>query len=277
MIAESGLILSTSRNLGGSPIVEFFTRSGSNGRAWVVGRNDDIGLALFEVIDPAQSFDFVEVAPRPVPQVGEELALLQYPSAGTTLDRRAARVVGVRQDFNTGIFYAQLQDLSVAGAEGGALVDAAGALRGIRMGEQQMVDLGLGRLGEVYAMDVGALSTLVLPQLQTGVSIIKFSSLGGSSPGAPPPIPAIFVGDIAIAGVPAEAGVRLYARAFKSSQPDIWFSTEIADTGRYVLTMSIFVSGYSNANIEFWLDAKQAPQTSLYTPGARTATDLAFP
>lgn len=278
MIDPKGLILTTARNLGPAPIASFATAGGQTGQAWVLGRDDGRDVALLEVIAPTGTYAAVAVSTASAPPVDLDMVMMQYGSSGTTLDRRVARVVGVRQDLNTGIRYIQLQALVAAGAEGGALVDNAAGLRGIRMTEEQMTTLGLGRAGEVYVMANDALNNSVLPQLRSGVLIIiSRPPPAGGEPGAPPAIPAIFSGTITLGGRPPLSETRLYARVTKAGLADIWFSAPLATTGLYVMPLGIIESGYGGAAVEFWALAKKATQTAVYQPGAGSTLNLTFP
>jgi len=243
----------------------------------VIGRDDTLDLAIVDVIAPGGMFDILEISEAGIPQVDSDAVLLQFIGTGTALDKKTSRVIGIRQDLNTGIRYLQLQGLASVGAQGGAMVDNQGKLTGLRMAESQMVALGVGRPGETYAIDANALINSALPRLEMGVSIINVQSPFENQPGAPPPIPAIFTGSVTQAGVDVPIGERMYASVVKPGQPNLWYSAEIAKTGRYVLSISVFKNGYSNTTVEFWKDASRASQTSIYVSGTTKSTNLQFP
>ena len=276
MIDSRGLILTPSSNLGTAPVAAFITRNGSNGRAWVVGRDDNLDLALLEVINPGQEFDAITIFEGNAPGREAELAMLQFPSAGTVLNTRNTQVVGSRQDI-TGIDYIQLQAFPTAGSQGGAIIDNLGRLRALRMADAHIFRLGIGRAGETWGIDGKALSQLVVPQLQSGVSVINAPPDGRcTNIGRLPGIPAIFKGDIMASGVPVAEGARPYARVTLSGK-ELWFSQIIGNAGRYFITISICGTTFNNANVDFWLNAEQAPQTSIYVAGRTTDTPLTFP
>jgi hypothetical protein len=276
LIGETGRILTTSSNLGSAPIASFITATGATADAWVVGRDDDLDLAILEVISPGQTYSTVDIAVGDPLQQNEELVLLQYTGTGAVVDRKTARVIGSRQDLFTGIQYVQVQALRAAGADGGALIDNTGSLRGLRMSEQHMVDLVIGRPGEVWAVSAESLNNVIVPRLDSGISVINASSTTIAS-GAPPPIPAIFKGTVSAGGVPAAVGNRLYARVIGSSGSEAWFSELIANTGRFVLGISISNSRFNNARVEFWMSSGRAPITSTYVAGRTTELELVIP
>ena len=282
MIASSGLILTTSRNLDSAPVADFLTAEGAVGQAWVIGRDDTIDVALLEVIDPDREYATIEVASVSPPQLDEGLAALFFlATTGTTPNIRNARVIGAVQDLSTGTRYVQIQAIPETGAEGGALIDTEGRLRGLRMTEAQMLKLGLGRAGEVWAMASDVLGGVIVPRLQAGVLEIlppDASATVGEDPGGPPPpVPAIYHGSVTIGGEVPSQSSRLYARVIKSSLPDLWFSQPLDTTGEYIVPVGVTVTGYDNATIEFWTDAKRATQVAVYTPSLAVTLDLTFP
>ena len=282
IIDAGGLILTTGRNLGAAPVADFTTVGGATGQAWVIGRDDTKDVALLQVINPSQTYPALSLATRTTVQINEELASLAFTNAPiAALDKRNSRVVGVRQDLNTGVSYIQVQAVAQAGAEGGVVVDSQGRVRGLRMTETQMVRLGLGRAGEVYVMAAGPLSSIIVPQLQTGFTSILPSDtvIVGNDPGSPPPIPATISGTVTVGGQKPATAIRLYAKVSKAGLPDLWFSREVRpeDDGAYAVAIGITVSGYVGATVQFWTNAQQAPQTALYTPGLFQSIDLVFP
>ena len=276
MISGSGLIITTSSNLGSAPVADFFTDSGVSGQAWAVGRDDELDFALLEVIDPSVEFDFRELLSRLAPVVGAELALLQFPGGGTVIDKRPTRVVGARQDFNTGLTYLQLQAVEVGGAEGAALIDQAGTLQGIRMNSVQIAKLGFARPGEVYAITAESLAAVIVPRLQTGVIIVSKPGEGGGGPGPRPGFPAVFKGEIKIGGEPAPIGSILYARVSKTGRTDVWVSRVLTVEGRYLIPVSVTGTGYSGADVDFFLLSKQSTQRGRFESGASSDLDLTF-
>ena len=277
MISGSGLIITTSSNLGSAPVADFFTDSGVSGQAWAVGRDDDLDFALLEVIDPSVEFDFRELLSRLAPVVGAELALLQFPGGGTVIDKRPTRVVGARQDFNTGLTYLQLQAVEVGGAEGAALIDQAGTLQGLRMNSVQIAKLGFARPGEVYAITAESLAAVIVPRLQTGVIIMsKPGERDGGGPGPRPGFPAVFKGEIKIGGEPAAIGSILYARVSRTGRTDVWVSRVLTVEGRYLIPVSVAGTGYTGADVDFFLLAKRSDQRGRFATGSSSELTLTF-
>ena len=263
-------------------MAEFVNVGGQSGQAWVIGRDDSRDVALLRIANPSQSYQALSLATDTTIQIDEELAVLSFPDAvALTVDKRTTRVVGVRQDLNTGFSYLQIQATPQAGAEGGVLIDSAARIRGLRMAETQMTKLGLGRASEVYAMAAAALSGTLVPQLQNGLTLIlppDSSITAGSNPGGPPPIPATYFGTVAISGEKPSTTVRLYIQVSKAGLPDLWFNNEVkpAAQGEYLIAVGITTPGYDGATIRFWAVAKQADQTAIYSPGSFQTINLTF-
>ena len=283
IIDATGLILTTSRNLGAAPVTEFMTAGGIAGQAWVVGRDDRNDLALLRITSPVQTYTALSLATGTAIQIDEELATLAFSdSAVAPLDKQNTRVVGVRQDLNTGISYLQIQATAQAGAEGGVLIDREGRIRGLRMTETHMTNIGLGRAGEVYAMGASALSGTFLSRLMAGYTDVlppETSVSSGTDPGGPPPIPCVFHGDLTVGGASPSTPVRLYVQISKAGLPDLWFSREVKPEaqGEYLIAVGITAPGYEGATATFWITAKRAVQTDTYTPGAQRMVNLTFP
>lgn len=275
MISASGLILTTSSNLGSAPVVDFFTDAGASGQAWALGRDDDLDFVLLEVVDAA-GFDFREIGSQVAPAVGTELALLQYPGAGSVIDKKPTRVVGARQDFNTGLSYLQLQAVDEDGAEGGALIDNTGTLHGIRMDSTQIAKLGFARPGEVYAITAESLLRIVLPRLEAGVTIINKPDAGDGAPGSRPGFPATFRGAVTIGGESAPIGAILYIRVSREGRADMWIARALTIEGRYLIPVAVIGSGYTGADVDFFLQATQADQGARFEAGASLELDLTF-
>jgi hypothetical protein len=278
MVDPSGRIVTTSLNLGTAPLVEFRTFDGATGLAWVAGRDDNLDLAVLEVLNPGQQYQSAVVSADDPPARNENLVLMHFKSNSVIAEKFNSGVVGSRQDAITGIAYLQLQGFSVGDEDGGAVFDARGHLRGLRMDSDRMITIGIGRIGEVWAMDSFALASSMIPRLQAGVSIINSTAGQCTDLGAPPPIPAIYKGDVSVGGVPAAVGKRMYARTTKTSTgEELWFSQPLANEGRYFLTISICDPSFNNGVVDFWLDSKPTATTTIYSPSAMNVNNLVFP
>ena len=277
MIDAGGKILTTASNLGQSPVASFVTPGGATGQAWVIGRDDDLDMALLGVVSPGQVYDVVLAENSAIPQVGDELGALQYLGVSLTLNRQTTVVAGSRPDLNTGLQFIQMPSQHAPGSEGGAVVDNYGQLRGIRMNPQYISDLGIGFPGESWALTVDGLLNLVIPRLESGVIVIDKSTASGCSPGLFPPIPATYRGDVTIGGQPAPVGSRLYAKVSKRGLQDQWFSIEITEMGEYLLTIGVCQSGFANAPVEFWMNGSASPVMSTWVPATSFPVDLTFP
>jgi hypothetical protein len=277
MIESTGIIVTTSLALGSSPLVSFRTFDGSTGNAWVVGRDDNLDLAVLEVINAGQSFTSIAMHTGNPPERSENLVMMHYQATRFAPDKFNSNVVGSRQDAITGIDYLQMSGFSAGGEQGGAVADANGILRGLRMDSDRMIDIGIGRVGEVWAMDAFALSSAMVPRLKAGISIISTTDGRCTELGAPPPIPAVFKGDITMGGVNLAVGQRVYARITKTSTgQQLWFSQVIANEGRYFITVSICDTSFNAGVVDFWFSAGSTATTSSYNPGAIQTNNLAF-
>lgn len=278
MIDSTGQILTTSEDLGASPLADFSTVDGASGKAWVVGRDDEFGLALLEVISPGQQYAAIESHTGQIPTRNEEIALVHFSGNNVEPEAASTFVVGSRQDSSTGLSYVQYQGISISGEQGGVVVDANGRLRGLRMAVDQVIRIGVGRVGEVWAMDASSLTAAMIPRLKSGISAFDVKDGGCDNLGAPPPIPAIYSGDATLSGQSVTVGERLYARVTKTSTgEDLWFSDLVVEQGRYVLTISICDATFSNSPVEFWLAARMSTQGSSYVSGSTSRPVLVFP
>ena len=161
MIRSTGRILTTSGDLGASPLADF-TIGDVSGQAWVIGRDDDFDLAVLDVIDPQGPYPFVTLKSAPGhPLVNETFTLLQFSNFGSALLSLPTSVLALRPDGN-GIQYIQLQTLPSEGSQGGALVDSQGVVRGLRMSRAQMLELFECVFGE-WAMESQALANQLVP------------------------------------------------------------------------------------------------------------------
>jgi hypothetical protein len=258
VVDSRGLIITTSGNLGDAPVASFTTFKGTTGEAWVIGRDDVLDLALLEVINPGGAFDTIILHEGNPPQRDEDLALLQFPAAGSVLAKVNTRVVGSRQDV-TGVDYLQLQAFALLGAEGGAIVDASGRLRALRMDEQHMINIGIARLNETWAVDAGALSRALIPRLQGGISVINTDN---SCPFGPPPGFVVYKGDMSVGGVPVPVGSRVFGR-ISNGDEEKWFSNLVTVEGRYLVSTNICDKTLDGGVIDFWFATARAPQTGF--------------
>ena len=276
MVDSTGLILSASKNLGSAPVISFTIEGGASGKAWVLGRDDVRDLALFKILNPAPPYKALTISTAVAPTVGSEMAILSYPSARSgSLERLNTRIIGVRQDFNTGAFYVQMQTQSQSGAEGGVLIGNNGDIRGLRMSEAQTIALGFGRAGEVYAMSSLALSENY-PRLKTGYTRITNTRAPlAQSSNAPPALPIIYYGSVTEAGTLVTDKPQLYLKLSRAGLPDRWYTTPIDAKGSYVSAVQA-PSSYSGGQIEFWLRSKTTGPILTHKATGSVTKDLIF-
>ena len=280
MIDSEGLILSTSKHLGYAPLADYVTASGRSGQAWVIGRDDDLDIALCQVIGGERNFDAVglSAADAPPPPTDSAIVVLGYPAAANApLDKREVRVLGLRTDLNSGARYLQVSTDIVLGTEGGGVFDNSGGLAGLRMTEEQLTAIGLGRPGEAYAVMASSLNDFIIPQLQRGTLVVKVTRLTGSAT-VFPSLPNIFTGNITVNGSPVQAGAfPLHARLTKQGLPDVWAPTIIGQGGIFQVAFSA-PDSYDGGSVEFWANKLRAAERATYISGAFSldAIDLTF-
>jgi S1-C subfamily serine protease len=277
MIGADGRLLTTSRNLGTAPLVDVTMADGRVAQAWVAGRNDALDIALLVIIESTGGFDFVPPGPTGTVSIDESVLVLGYPNGlNSPLDQRQARILGIREDLNSQARYMQVLVTQIDGSEGGGLFDLLGQLVGVRMTEKQMIRLGLGRSGEVYALSTDSLQSFVIRQLEEGLSNIILSD-SDIDEYTFPGLPNVFTGTLFEDGQSAIAGsTPVHARVFKPGYPDIWTSAVIAAGGAYQLSVNAG-NNYQNATVEFWRDKKRAAVQRTYSSGfAAVSLDLIF-
>ena len=275
MIRSTGRILTTSGDLGASPLADF-TIGDATGQAWVIGRNDDFDLAVLDVIDPQGPYPFVTLKSAPGhPLVNETFTLLQFSNFGSNLITVATSVLSLRPDRN-GIQYIQLQTLQSEGSQGGALVDGQGVVRGLRMSRAQILDLFDSTFGE-WAMESQALVNQLVPRLEAGISVVDKPPPTCHAQGPPPPRPASIRGDITSGGVSLPVGSQVYARV-RGGGAEEWDAYTLKNEGRYIFSIGTCTRELqSNATVEFWYDRMVAPQTTTFVLETSEVLDLAFP
>ena len=145
----------------------------------------------------------------------------------------------------------------------------------MRMSEAHMLATGIGRVGEIYAVTVDSLINLVVPRLEGGITVINTKPAGTTS-GSPPPLPAIFKGNLNLGNTPMDVGTRVYAKVSMPGQTDVWVSTVLSSTGRYVLTLGAPTNSFNNGVVEFWLLKRRHLLTSTYVAGRTLEFPLNF-
>lgn len=277
MISESGEILTVSAPLGNAPLVTFTLPDGTEGLAWVTGRDDDQGLALLTPTGEPRSYDFLSFS-SDIPTIGQRMALLQYDPFNGTPDTRIASARGYTVSF-IGYGYILLHIGESSAFDGAALINNEAKLQGIRMPASWVLDKNIGEPREVYAASAFDVGGRLIPQLREGYTQISPLPEDTTGPTGPPPqIPLVFLGDVTVDGQPAPAGARLYARVSKDGRPTLWFTHQVPAAGEYDIPISLNVSTYLGATIEFWMDGKASLLTAEVARRSNNVVsfDLAF-
>lgn len=277
VVSESGEILTVSAPLGNAPQVTFTLADGTEGTAWVRGRNDEQGLALLTPLGEPRAYDFLPLS-ADIPAINDRMVLVQYDPFNGSLDPRPVNVRGFVTSL-LGYGYVHLHVGESSAFDGAALVNDEAKLQGIRMPSSWLTQKNIGQPREVYAASSVEVGGAVIPSLRTGYTQISPPAPDTSGPtGAPPQIPMVFLGDVTVDGADAPIGARLYAKVVKEGRPTLWFTREITMRGEYDFPVSLNISSYLGGTIEFWMNAEQALVTAEVTRrdlNIRTL-DLAF-
>lgn len=281
LISAEGEILTTSEALGSAPLVNFRLdpqnqASAKQGEAWVIGRDDESGLALLKPIVPAPAYDFIQLSAQP-PTIGDELGLIQHAALLESVDRRLTTVSGYKPGI-LGFSYMQIRAADNSTSDGALLINAGGSIQGIRMPSHWLLQNQIANPGEVYAVDAAQVGTNTIPSLRTGLFRID-PTPPSSDIETIPVLPLIFNGHITIDGVDAPPGTPVYARLRKAGQPDYWVEDPVTDLGFYLLNVSAPNNNYIGATVEFWANAKRAEQQGTYDDTTQSSTvrlNLAF-
>ena len=261
VISESGEILTASAPLGNAPQVAFALADGTEGLAWVTGRNDRQGLALLTPMGEPRAYDFLQLSSK-VPAIGERMALVQFDPFNGSLDPRPVNVKGYTTSF-TGYGYVHLSIGESSAFDGAALVNDEAKLQGIRMPASWLTAENVGKPLEVWAASATEIGGILVPQLRDGYTQISPPVQDTSGPtGAPPQIPIVFLGDVTVDGQPAPADAWVYAKVSKEGKPTLWFARQVLGEGEYELPVSLNISTYLGATIEFWVNAEAALATA---------------
>ena len=278
VISESGEILTTSTPLGNAPQVAFTLADGTEGLAWVTGRNDGQGLALLTPLSGPDAYDFLPLSSR-IPTIGERMALVQYDPANGALDPRPVNVRGFTTTSFTGYGYIQLHIGESSAFDGAALINTDAKLQGIRMPASWLIERDIGEPREVYASSTDQVGGRLIPELRNGyVQIIPPAPDTSGPVGPPPQIPIVYLGDVTVGGQPAPVGSRLYAKVSKEGRPTLWFTQQVSTAGQYDIAISLNVSTYLGATIEFWMNAEASLVTAEVARRSNNinSLDLAF-
>lgn len=274
IISESGEILTVSRPLGNAPQVAFTLADGTEGTAWVTERNDEQGLALLTPMGEARAYDALPFSSN-IPTIGERMVLVQYDPFNGALDPRPTNVRGYTTTF-VGYGYLQLHIGESSAFDGAALVNDEAKLQGIRMPASWLTEKAIGEANEVSAADIGG---ALIPNLRSGITLISPPVEDTTGPAGPPPqIPIVYLGTVTVDGAPAAAGARLYAKVTKEGRPTLWFTRPIQAGGEYDIPISLNISTYLGATIEFWMNAEASLMTAEVTRASNNvhSLDLVF-
>ncbi len=257
VISESGEILTVSGPLGNAPQVTFTLADGTEGVAWVTGRNDQQGLALLTPLGEPRAYDFVSLS-ADIPDIGERMVLVQYDPFNGSLDPRPVTARGfIFSLLGYGLIQVHIGESSAF--DGAALVNDQAKLQGIRMPTSLLTQRGIGEPREVYAASGVDLGASIIPTLREGYTQISPPVLDTTGPpGGPPAIPLVFLGDVTVDGQPVPVGTRLYAKVIKEGKETLWFTQQVSTAGEYDIAISLNVSTYLGATIEFWKDAERS-------------------
>jgi hypothetical protein len=206
--------------------------------------------------------------------VNESFRLLQY-TFGVSLADLETSVLRIRPTGN-GIRYMQLDAFAASGAQGAALVDALGQVRGVRMSTPQMVGLFGSVFGEQWAIESQILANHFVPLLDTGLFILDPAENTCSDSASRPPIPTRYRGDVTNALEPLAVGEVVYARV-RGGGAEEWFSSTVTNEGRFFISIGTCTEALENGSqVDFFYDSAQAPQISSFVLEQSFVINLTF-
>ena len=206
------------------------------------------------------------------------MVLVQYDPFNGSLDPRPTNVRGYTPS-RIGYGYIHLHIGESSAFDGAALVNDEAKLQGIRMPASWLLEKNIGEPRQVYAASAADIGGVLIPQMRSGYTQISPPVEDTSGPAGPPPqIPIVFLGNVTVDGAPAPFGSRLYAKVSKEGRPTLWFTRPILEGGEYDLPVSLNVSTYLGATIEFWMNAEASLMTAEVTRASNNvhALNLTF-
>ena len=259
-------VLTVSQSLGMGPKVVIETEGGQRFDGWIVGRDDDINLALIRI--EGASLPGIQVGSSQAVFVGEETLLLGFPvQRPGSIFAGQGSVVALRRDFITGLDFLQLNQPPMFGTEGAPVINRRGELIGLNLNLAFVEDLGIRTGSSSFAL-VSDFISLQISSLTAGVHNLSIDPTLRPVPtpsfSQPPLQPIIFNGTATLGGNPAPQGARLYGTIVHPSLVDIWSSVLIKANGEYEIFVGALNQNYKNAPIEFYLDGKKSATTATY-------------
>jgi S1-C subfamily serine protease len=268
-------VLTTSVSLGAGPLVGVQADNGQTFVGWIVGRDDAKNLALVKVKNanlPGVPFgDSLSV------KVGGEVLLVSYPVARPEGFAASGLVTGIRTDFSTGSRFIRLDIPALLGASGGPVFNRTGELLAILVEPSYIVSLGFAASDEAYTKAEDSIRPAMAALAGGAVSLTAPRPTPTPNPASPPPLPVIVKGKATAGGLPAPAGLTLYARLFGPGLLEQWYFAAIGGEGAYVLTIGVNNAVYTSGKIEFYLDGVKSGATINYQAGEVLEVDLSFP
>ena len=279
-ISESGEILTTSLPLRYAPVADIQFSDGTQGQACVIGRDDEMGLALLKpVVEEPHSRNFLALS-GDAASVGQRLELFPHASPTPESEQQSASVIE-RITPATGYEYIRVDTAETATTAGAVLINRRGELQGMLMPFSWLVRHEVGNPGEVYAIDAPAVASTALPILRSGRMRIELLPVGPLS-SCPICVPPTIHGAITLDGKDVPAGSTLHARIVGEGQPDLWGRGGIHTSGEFIIALPCIPCeddySYFGATIEFWLDCRRCSTTTTLErwPGIAKQLDLAF-
>ena len=259
-------VLTVSQSLGMGPKVVIETEGGQRFDGWIVGRDDDVNLALIRI--EGASLPGIEVGSSQSVVVGEETLLLGYPvQRPGSIFAAQGSVVALRRDFITGLDFLQLNHLPMLGTEGAPVINRQGELIGLNVNLAFVEELGIATGSSSFAL-VSDFITLQMNSLTAGVHNLSIDPTLRPVPtpsSSQPPLQSLtFSGAVTVGGNPAPLGARLYATIVHPSLVDIWSSVLIKANGEYEIFVGALNQSYNKAPIEFYMDGVKSAATATY-------------
>lgn len=286
-------ILTTAKGLSSNPFVDLYFsgwQQGNNSRGWIVGRDEEIDLAIIKIIDsnllPTNILSTIYDNTKPiipgknlidskVNDIHEGLGFCLYcegNNSGWTMMDSEVLVSRYKRDSSSGIRYAELllmDDETIEGIEDGlGIFDSNYSLVGITMSKESLKSKGINISSEdevVYMIETSIIGKH-LPDLYKGKINTSFTIPPNLNSAAVPPLPSFIQGTIKNNNVFVELGKKYYVRivAPNDNLADIWLNFDVGLNGSYTVTLGLNDSQYIGATVEFYFE------------GVKTSVDAKF-
>ena len=286
--SASTMILTVSQPLGASPLVTVLSEGGESFNGWVVGRDDELNLAVFRIM--GGSLPGIPFGDSSILKNGDRVLSLSYPAvAKNKLLSLETKISGDRTNKANGVRFLQTEHLNQTGTNGAPLVNHLGEVVGIAVSKTFVEEQGFAAKIENFSAATEFLEKTFL-SLQSGSIKIRPRPSPKAGPNAFPPMPTEYNGTIQFKGSIPTKGSTLYMQVNEPNIGDTWISTidegnYIQENGAYLIFLTVSSPAYRNSLVNFYMDGIKAEVQGLsqidngelrYTPSDRRTLNLIF-